>query len=44
MIPWYVGLITLFFGAGIGLITTALCVAAKDADYHIDNIEIRKGD
>lgn len=47
MIPWYVALIALFVGAGIGLFTTTLCVAAKDADshidYHIDNIEIRKG-
>jgi hypothetical protein len=42
MVAWYWVLIALFVGAGIGLITIALCTVAKDADYYIDKIEIRK--
>ncbi|MCK9330199.1 MAG: DUF3789 domain-containing protein [Candidatus Cloacimonetes bacterium] len=35
MVAWYWVLIALFVGAGIGLLTTALCVAAKNGDRHI---------
>ena len=45
MTPWLWGfLVGLFIGANVGLLVTALLVAAKDGDRHLDPVSRRQAE